>query len=305
MLTVLMVALLAGCGKDRELYKKAKLENYIEVPEYKGITIDTNSDEFKEYYDGILASDIEDNDLYEEEKEGTVEDGYIANIDYVGKIDGVAFDGGSAKSYNLKIGSNTFIDDFEEELIGVKVGETKDVTATFPENYSNNPDLAGKEAIFTVTVNYLGRPMTVEEAYLSMNFASAEKYHENITSRAAEAYLFNYVCNGAKINDYPENDKKIIGDAIYEVYAADYAAQGYDFQQILTYNNITVESFKNELTTELMRTNMVMYYIFDAEGLELLESTLEKQTVSDPVLAESYAVQEIVIAFLYENAVIK
>lgn len=87
--------------------------------------------------------------------EGEVADGDIANINYVGKIDGVQFDGGTADNYDLTIGSNTFIDDFEEELIGVKVGETKDVTATFPTNYSNDPNLSGKEAIFTVTVNHI------------------------------------------------------------------------------------------------------------------------------------------------------
>lgn len=305
LVSVLMIATLAGCGKDRLLYKTAKLEKYIEVPEYKGVEIDTNGKEFSNYYNTIFASDIEQKNLYQKEEEGTVEEGYYANIDYVGKIDGVAFDRGSSKGYDLLIGSGSFIDDFEEELIGVKEGETKDVTAKFPENYSNNPDLAGKEAIFTVTVNYVSRPMTVEEAYQKMGFASAEKYDENIKSRAIEGYLFDYVCNGTKINDYPAKDKKLLGDAIYEIYAADFEAQGYDFQQLLAYNNKTVEEFKNELSAEFMRTSMVMYYIFDAEGLELLESTLNKQTVTEPIIAESYAIQETVVAFLYENAVIK
>ena len=304
LVSILMVATLAGCGKDRLLYKRAKLENYVELPQYKGIEIDTNSKEFLGYYNTVFTSDIEQNNLYQKEEEGAVEDGYIANIDYVGKIDGVAFDGGSSKGYNLLIGSGSFIDDFEEELIGVKVGETKDVTAKFPENYPNSPDLAGKEAVFTVTVNYISRPMTVEEAYQKMNFNSAQKYDENITSRAVEGYLFEYVCKNAKIKDYPADDRELARNALLSELATQNGISVEQFEALLEYNNKT-EQFEKEIFVNFINQNIVMYCIFDMENLELLDSTLNKQTASEPIIAESYAVQETVIAFLYENAVIK
>ena len=72
LVSVLMIATLAGCGKDRLLYKTAKLEKYIEVPEYKGVEIDTNGKEFSNYYNTIFASDIEQKNLYQKEEEGTV-----------------------------------------------------------------------------------------------------------------------------------------------------------------------------------------------------------------------------------------
>ena len=75
-----------------------------------------------------------------------------ANIDYVGKIDGTAFDGGSATGTDLTIGSNKFIDGFEDQLIGHKKGETVTVNVTFPSNYDKT-ELAGKAAEFTVTIN--------------------------------------------------------------------------------------------------------------------------------------------------------
>lgn len=303
---VLMMTFLTGCGKNRELYKNANLADYVEVGDYLGIEIDTKSDAFIEYYDEMLNSDIETNSLYIELNDGVVADGYIANIDYEGKLDGVAFEGGTAQGYNLKIGSGTFIDDFEEELIGVAVGETKDVTATFPTPYSNNPDLAGKEAIFTVKVNYIGRPMTVEEAYAEMNFDSAEKYNEDITKRAAKEYIFDKICNEAKIIDYPAKDLELLGEAIFE-HSENFYQTNYNqsFEALLEYNNLTAEQYKKDSATQLMTVNMIMYYILDSENLEIYESTVESQGVDQPVIAESYAVQEIVIEYLYDNAKIK
>lgn len=83
-----------------------------------------------------------------------IKDGDTVNIDYIGKIDGVAFDGGSTNGAgtDLKIGSNTYIPGFESQLIGHAVGDTVDVNVTFPTDYSQ-ANLAGKDAVFTVTIN--------------------------------------------------------------------------------------------------------------------------------------------------------
>ena len=85
----------------------------------------------------------------------TIEDGDTVNIDYVGSVDGVEFEGGNTQGQGtpLTIGSGEYIDDFEEQLIGAHPGDTVDVYVTFPDPYSNNPDLSGKEALFEVTIN--------------------------------------------------------------------------------------------------------------------------------------------------------
>jgi trigger factor len=85
-----------------------------------------------------------------------IADGDFAIIDFEGFLDGVAFPGGEGKAHPLQIGSNSFIPGFESQLIGVKAGETVDVTVTFPTEY-HAPDLAGKEAVFKVTVNDVKR----------------------------------------------------------------------------------------------------------------------------------------------------
>lgn len=85
----------------------------------------------------------------------TVENGDTVNIDYVGSVDGVEFDGGNTQGMgtDLVIGSGSYIDDFEEQLIGAHPGDVVEVNVTFPDPYENNTDLSGKEALFTVTVN--------------------------------------------------------------------------------------------------------------------------------------------------------
>ncbi|QUN14279.1 trigger factor [Clostridium sp. C1] len=88
------------------------------------------------------------------EKDGTVENGDVTTIDFKGLKDGVAFDGGTAEGYQLEIGSDSFIPGFEEQMIGMVKGETRDLNLTFPENYGAK-DLAGADVVFQVTVHHI------------------------------------------------------------------------------------------------------------------------------------------------------
>ena len=102
------------------------------------------------------ASDTDsDSAGYSTDASLTVENRDTVNIDYVGSVDGVEFEGGSTQGQgtDLVIGSGSYIDDFEEQLIGAHPGDEVDVYATFPDPYNNNPDLSGKEALFEVTIN--------------------------------------------------------------------------------------------------------------------------------------------------------
>jgi trigger factor len=106
-----------------------------------------------------LASSAQE---FEAREEGAAsEDGDQVVIDFVGKVDGEAFDGGSAEDYPLTLGSNSFIPGFEEQLVGVKAGDAKDVTVTFPEEYGAE-HLAGKEAVFSCTVKEVKAPKAAE-----------------------------------------------------------------------------------------------------------------------------------------------
>ena len=98
----------------------------------------------------------------------TVEEGDIVNVDYVGKLDGEAFSGGTAEDQNIDVSNNSsasgsgFIDGFTDGLIGASVGDVIDSNVTFPDEYPNNPDLAGKEVVFTFTVNSIQKEVTMD-----------------------------------------------------------------------------------------------------------------------------------------------
>ena len=195
----------AGCKEKNKttmiLFSENKIENYVNLGKYKDIEVDRNSADYKEFFDSTYEDDVMRYGLYTiyREKE-TIKNGDFVNLDYEGKIDGVAFAGGTSTGYTLEIGSGTFIDDFEEELIGAAIGETRDVTAKFPENYGE-ASLAGKEAVFTCKINDITRFNTIEEAYAKIGFDSAEQYRQDLESRAIKGYLKYYVCSKSIIKE--------------------------------------------------------------------------------------------------------
>ncbi len=131
------------------------IDDLIKVGQYKGVevTIDAVKVTDQQVEDAI-NTDLTNGGTVEQIKEGNVASGDVVNIDYEGKVDGVAFDGGTAQGYDLEIGSGAFIPGFEDSLIGVAIGSTTDINVTFPDPYENDPDMSGKKAVFTVTVNY-------------------------------------------------------------------------------------------------------------------------------------------------------
>ena len=118
------------------------LGDFVELGDYKGVDVTvTKAEVTDEMVDQYIQS-VLDSNKNKEEVDRAVKDGDVVDIKYVGKKDGVEFDGGSSDSYELTIGSNTFIDGFEDGVIGMKKDETKDLNLTFPEDYSNT-DLEG------------------------------------------------------------------------------------------------------------------------------------------------------------------
>ena len=326
MLVVLTAVMFAGCGKNgaRVLYND-KLSKYIKLGDYKNIAVDTKSDGFKEYYNNTVSSDVSINDLYVKKTEGTVASGDTANIDYEGKKDGVAFDGGTAQGYNLTIGSGSFIDGFEDGLIGKKIGDTVDLNLTFPEDYQST-DLAGKAVVFTVKINYVktDEERKPEEYYKELDFDSLEAYKADVTERAAKDYLLDKVLENSKIKDYPQKDAETIYNAYKNMFDTNIQGQyGIDLATYLSYNNQTEEDFKSSITDEqikpLMKEQMVLYAVLDKEKIGLTDKDIQYQineTVKDydgvsvdkikkfygDYYFEYLAVNEKVLDFLYVNA---
>lgn len=327
MLAVFTAAVMfAGCGKnDARILYNDKLSKYIKLGDYKNIPVDTKSDTFKEFYNDVISSDVYNNDLYVRKTEGEVANGDTANIDYVGKKDGVAFDGGTAQGYDLTIGSGSFIDGFEDGLIGKKIGDTVDLNLTFPEDYQST-DLAGKAVVFTVKINYVktDEERKPEDYCKELGFDTLEAYEADVTERAAKDYLLDKVLENSEIKEYPEKDTETIYNAYYNMVDTNIQGQyGIDLATYLSYNSQTEEDFKSSITDEqikpLMDEQMVLYAVLDNEKIGLTDNEVKAKLdetvknydgVSEEKIKEFYgdyyfeylAVNEKALDFLYKNA---
>ncbi len=275
---------LAGCKreKDRLLYKKG-LEDYITLGSYKGITIDTKSEEFDEAGTAYILNDVISNGFHSTKavKKGEVKLGDIANIDYVGTKDGVAFEGGTAKGYDLTIGSGNFIAGFEEGLIGKKIGDTVKLDLTFPENYQS-ADLAGADVVFTVTINSVKAAKTPEEFCTALGFVNADAYYENVKNAVIEEILFAKVFEKCDIKEYPQDDLELLFNHYYnmEVKNIEYYYQCTLAQYLAQYGMTEDDyksNFKEQIVKPLMQQQMVWYAILDKEEMTFDEKDTEQK----------------------------
>lgn len=327
-IVAVMILSFSGCGKkaERILYN-IDLEDYVTVGKYEGLTVDTASDEFKELCSSEMEADVAYNMFYNTLKEGKVENGDNANIDYEGKKDGVAFEGGTSKGYDLLIGSNQFIDGFEEGLIGVEIGATVDLNLKFPDDYGNE-ELNGAAVVFTVKVNSVEREMKPSEYFSKLGFKSEEEYMADVEMRAAKTYLINQL-KDIEVKEYPQKDVELMQPFVLKQVDSMYQQQyGMTVESVLSATGQTMDDFKNTLNEQqiypTMKTQMALYYILDKEKLSVGEENIDAEIqkvlsyesmkgVSKEDITEYYgryyfeylAVESKVKDFLYEKAVIK
>ena len=173
--------------------------DYVTLPESESFTL---SDDATTVSDSDIDDYISNNILsnYKTTNEITdraAADGDTVNIDYVGTIDGVAFDGGTASDYDLTLGSGTFIEGFEDQIVGHMPGETFDVNVTFPDNYKAN--LAGKDAVFSTTLNYINEDVTPDltDDWVSSNLSDSMGMNNvaELKTFVSNSLLFNQEAN--------------------------------------------------------------------------------------------------------------
>ena len=194
--------------------------DYVNLPDdYADITISADlgqvsEDDITNYINtNVLASFATDTQVTDR----AAADGDTVNIDYVGRIDGVAFDGGDSQGngYDLTLGSGTFIDGFEDQIVGHTPGETFDVTVTFPEGYSDSTDsegntvvLSGKKAVFSVTLNYISEKVLPEltDAWVAENYGESDDVHTVEELKALyQKMLYNTNLQNAIMDDLLAN----------------------------------------------------------------------------------------------------
>ena len=315
LLTGLVVFQLAGCGNTATEGNKTEVsseneteevqislseinvDEYVTLGEYKGLEVEAT---LIEITDAEIENKIEEYrqanaQLQEVTDRNMVQEGDIANIDYVGKKDGVAFDGGSDTGYDLTIGSGSFIAGFEEGLVGVEVGETVDLNLTFPENYHED-SLAGAEVVFTVTVNSISKmeaPEVTDEYVQSLEVegvTTVEGWRQYIkdaletTARDEYKYevqlqLLEKIMENATVKEAPEALQMIYKNVTNSQMEYQAAYYGIDLESFIEMAyGLDMETYDAEITAaaaESAKLALICKKIGDIEGLDITDEELE------------------------------
>ena len=295
-----------GEGKDFVYTAEVTVYPEVELGEYKGLSIEKKTYEVtEEEVSKKLKEMQEKNARVETKEEGTVENGNIAVIDFKGYVDGEAFQGGEGNDYSLEIGSKTFIDTFEEQLVGAKVNDTVEVNVTFPENYGKE-ELNGKPAKFEVTIKEI---KVKELPELDDEFAKETSEFDTLADLKADVTKKLEEANNARserefeeavITAVAGNAKVEIPEVMVEK-EVDKMVQ--NLQQRLQYQGLSLEQYfqftgtDEEKMREYMRTNaqtkvkvdLVLEAIEKAENIEATEEEIKAKAVE---VAKMYSASE-------------
>ena len=307
----------------------------VTLGEYKGLELEkTVIPVTDEQVDAEIETDV--SLTTEDAGDGPVESGDIAVIDYEGKKDGVAFDGGTAEDYSLEIGSGTFIPGFEDGVIGMMKGETKDIELTFPEDYGNEK-LAGQDVVFTVTVKSVERIPELSDEWVKKNtdVETIDEYKAQVreklekeadsdadTNLRADAY--QKIVENSTFGEIPEKDIEP-GEKYQREYVESMAGYfGMELEDMLAAQGYSMEEFEEECKAfgeDQAKTLYVLEAIREAENIEITDEDATEvmqpyidmyqvETVDD--LIEMFdeddiyrtVVSEVVINYVIDNAVI-
>ncbi len=286
-----------GEGKDFVYTAKVTVIPEVELGEYKGV-------EVKKVQYPVTEEDINNELKAMQQKnarietkpeEGLVEDTNIAVIDFKGSIDGTPFEGGEGADYSLEIGSGAFIDNFEEQLIGLKKGDTKDVEVSFPEEYGKE-DFNGKKALFNVTIKEIkikelpalddefAKDVSEFDTLEELRNDTKIKFEETNSKKEKDEYedaVISAVCDNAKV-DVPEAMVKSEVDQMIKELESKLSYQGLDLKSYYEFTNSSeekVRDYMRETAEKRVKTRLVLEEIVKQEGIKVTEEELlEKAT---------------------------
>lgn len=291
----IMMVSMTGCGNS----KARAYSKYVTLGDYKGIeytktVAEVTEDDIQSQVDSFVEGLSETNEVTDR----AIKDGDIVNIDYVGTKDGEEFEGGSSEGYDLTIGSDSFIDGFEDGLIGHNIGEEVSLDLTFPENYGSE-DLAGQDVNFKVTINSISTKTTPEltddlvkdntdydtiDAYKESIREDLEASNESSAEQQAESDIFDKVVENCKITGYDEDEVKELVDEQFDSFkstAESYQSYGYSYEDVLSMNGYESEDELKKGITEYVKKyldqKMVLYCIADKEGIKASSDETDKK----------------------------
>ena len=275
---------------DRPEYKAL---DYVTLGQYTGFTMQGQSTEVTD--DEVMASlnSSIGTDYYTEVTDRPVQEGDVVNIDYTGKKDGQAFDGGTASGYDLTIGSNTFIDGFEDGLIGANTGDTLDLNLTFPDNYYSE-DLAGQDVVFTVTINSIrefpeitddlineitGGSYTTVDDYKTYLKDQLVQQKEDARESAIRSQILTKLMDTCTVDSDPDGLSDYytaLYKRQYQTYASYY---GINLKDMVESSGMTMDDFNTELEKEArveMDQELILEAIEEKEKLEISDEEYDQ-----------------------------
>ena len=280
-------------GKDLIYTAEVTVYPEVELGAYKGLNVEKKTYEVTEEEVVAKLKEMQEKNARVEVKEGAIENGNIAVIDFKGFIDGVAFEGGEGHDYSLEIGSGSFIDNFEEQLVGAKAGDKVEVNVTFPENYGKE-ELNGKPAKFEVEVKEVkakelpvlddefAKEVSEFETLEALKEDTTKKLEEANTARAEREYeeaLLAAVVANAKMDIPAVMVEKEI-DAMLQNLAQRLQYQGLSLEQYFQFTGTDAEKMREymkENAETKVKTELVLEALQKAEKMEVLDEELKEK----------------------------
>lgn len=291
-------------GEGTRLVSVKDIDKYITIGQYKGLSLEKVVETITDAeVEGTISQDLAM--TKEEVKDGVVEEGDTVVVNYVGTENGKEFNGGSAENQEITIGSGGYIPGFEDGILGMKKGETKDVPLTFPEDYIE-PSMAGKDVVFKITLQSFKRAPELNDDWVAKNtdFKTVEEYKEDkkkllqkSAEQMAESILYqnawNQVYEASEVKEYPEKDVEE-AYAEFETQIKSYAKQGgMELEDYLESQQVSKEAFETqcqEYAEARVKQNLILQGIMDAEGMTLEDK--ESLAVQDELI-QNYGVKDL------------
>ena len=291
-------------GEGTRLVSVKDIDKYITIGQYKRLSLEKVVETITDTeVEGSISQDLAM--TKEEVKDGVVEEGDTVTVNYVGTENGKEFNGGSAENQEITIGSGGYIPGFEDGILGMKKGETKDVPLTFPEDYIE-PSMSGKDVVFKITLQSFKRAPELNDDWVAKNtdFKTVEEYKEDkkkllqeSAEKMAESVLYqtawNQVYEASEVKEYPEKDVKE-AYAEFETQIKSYAKQGgMELEDYLESQQVSQEAFESqcqEYAEARVKQNLILQGIMDAEGITLEDK--ESLAVQDELI-QTYGVQDL------------
>lgn len=291
-------------GEGTRLVSVKDIDKYITIGQYKGLSLEKVVETITDTeVEGSISQDLAM--TKEEVKDGVVEEGDTVVVNYVGTENGKEFNGGSAENQEITIGSGGYIPGFEDGILGMKKGETKDVPLTFPEDYIE-PSMAGKDVVFKITLQSFKRAPELNDDWVAKNtdFKTVEEYKEDkkkllqkSAEQMAESILYqnawNQVYEASEVKEYPEKDVEE-AYAEFETQIKSYAKQGgMELEDYLESQQVSKEAFETqcqEYAEARVKQNLILQGIMDAEGMTLEDK--ESLAVQDELI-QNYGVKDL------------